>query len=41
MELKSQSSIELHVKEVRERVKKLKIRDNQFYLSDFDTQKKR
>ena len=32
-------SLELHVKEVRKRGNKLKIRDNEYKLSDFDTQK--
>ena len=37
LELKS---LELHVKAVRERGVKIKIRDNEYKLSDFDTQKK-
>ena len=32
-------SFELHVQEVRKRGKKIKIRDNEKILSDFDTQK--
>ena len=36
LELKS---LELHVKEVRKRGNKIKIGDNEFKLSDFDTQK--
>ena len=34
-------SLELHVKEVRNRRNKTKIGDNELKLSDFDTQKKR
>ena len=34
-------SLELHVKEVSKRRNKLKIGDNEYKLSDFDTQKKR
>ena len=37
LELKS---LELHVKEVRKRGNQIKIRDNEYKLSDFDTQKK-
>ena len=37
LELKS---LELHVEEVRKRGNKLKIGDNDYKLSDFDTQKK-
>ena len=33
-------SLELHVKEVRKRRYKMKIGDNEYKLSDFDTQKK-
>ena len=33
-------SLELHVKAVRERGIKIKVRDNEYKLSDFDTQKK-
>ena len=36
LELKS---VELHVEEVRKRGNKIKIRDNEYQLSDFDTQK--
>ena len=32
-------SLELHVEEVRKRGKKIKIGDNEYKLSDFDTQK--
>ena len=38
LELKS---FELHVEEVRKRGKKIKLGDNEYKLSDFDTQKKR
>ena len=38
LELKS---LELHVEEVKKRGNKLKIRDNEYKLSDFDTQKMR
>ena len=34
-------SLELHVQEVRQRRNKTKIGDNEYELSDFDTQKKR
>ena len=34
-------SLELYVKEVRKRGNKIKIGDNEYKLSDFDTQKKR
>ena len=34
-------SLELHVKEVRNRGNKIKIGDNEYRLSDFDTQKMR
>ena len=34
-------SVELHVEEVRKRGNKIKIEDNEYSLSDFDTQKKR
>ena len=34
-------SLELHVKEVRKRAKKIKIVNNDYKLSDFDTQKTR
>ena len=37
LELKS---LELHVEEVRKRGNKLKMRDNEYKLLDFDTQKK-
>ena len=37
LELKS---LELHVKEVRKRGNKIKIGDNEYKVSDFDTQKK-
>ena len=33
-------SLELHVKEVRKRGNQIKIGDNEYKLSDFDTQKK-
>ena len=33
------TSLELHVKEVRERGNKIKIEDREYQLSDFDTQK--
>ena len=36
LELKS---LELHVEEVRKRGNKIKIEDNEYRLSDFDTQK--
>ena len=38
-ELKELRSLELHVKEVRKRRKKIKIGDNEYKLSDFDTKK--
>ena len=34
-------SLELHVKEVRKRGKKIKLGDNEYKLSDCDTQKQR
>ena len=34
-------SLELHVREVRKRGNKIKVGDNEYKLSDFDTQKKR
>ena len=33
-------SLELHVEEIRKRRNKPQIRDNEYILSDFDTQKK-
>ena len=33
------NSLELHVEEVRKRGRKIKIGDNEYKLSDFDTQK--
>ena len=33
-------SLELHVKKVRKRLNQIKIEDNEYILSDFDTQKK-
>ena len=41
LELNSQSSIELHVKEVRERGSQIKIGDKEYNLSDFVIIKKR
>ena len=38
-ELLELKSLELHVKEVRKRGSKIKIGDNEYKLSDFDTQK--
>ena len=34
------TSLELHVEEFRKRGNKIKIGDNEYQLSDFDTQKK-
>ena len=39
LELKSQKSIELHVKDIRRRGTQIKIGDNEYKLSDLDTQK--
>ena len=39
LELRPQNGIELHVKEVRKRGNQIKIGDNVYKLSDFDTQK--
>ena len=41
LEIRSENGIELHVKGVRKRVNQVKIGDNGYKLSDFDTQKKR
>ena len=41
LELKSQKSIEGHVKELRKRRHQIEIRDDENNLSDFDTQKMR
>ena len=40
VEFWSQKSIELHAKEVRKRGNQMKIGDNGYELSDFDTRKK-
>ena len=40
LELRSQKAIEFHGKEVMERGNQIKIGDNEYRLSDFDTQKK-
>ena len=41
LEFKSQKGFELHVKEGRKRTNQIKIGDNEYKLSYFDTQKKR
>ena len=40
LKLRSQNGIELHVKEGRNRGKQIKIGDNEYELSDHDTQKR-
>ena len=39
LELRSQNVVGLHVKEVRRSGNQIKIRENEYKLSDFDTQK--
>ena len=41
LELRSQNSVELHVKEVRKRGNQTKMENNEYKLSDFDNKKKR